>query len=74
MTKYAELTPEAKQRRNRQNAASRARYERTAYTKMTFRIRTDGSDGLAPEQIKHAADQAGLSVNAWILEALRDKL
>ncbi len=72
--KYSELSAEAKQRRNRQNAASRARYEKAAYSKMTFRIRSDGSDGFTPEQIKHAADQAGLSVNAWILEAIRDKL
>lgn len=60
--------------RNRQNAASRARYEAKAYRKYTIRVRTDGGDGYTPEQIAAAAQASGQSVNAWIVEAIRDKL
>lgn len=60
--------------RNRRTAPARNLYNATTYQAITFRLRRDGSDGFTTEQIKHAADQAGLSVNAWILEAIRDKL
>lgn len=60
--------------RNRQNAASRARYEAKAYRKYTIRVRTDGGDGYTPEQVEAAAEAAGQSVNAWIIEAIRDRL
>lgn len=60
--------------RNRSNAASRNRYNAKAYQPVTFRIRQDGSDGITAETIKAAAEAAGMSVNAWIIEAIRDKL
>ena len=60
--------------RNRQNAPSRARYEAKAYRKYTFRVRQDGNDGFTPAQLEAAAERAGMSVNAWIIEAIRDKL
>lgn len=60
--------------RNRQNAPSRARYEAKAYRKYTIRVRQDGADGITPDQIESAAEQAGMSVNAWIIDAIRDKL
>lgn len=63
-----------KTERNRQNAASRARYEAKAYSKLMLRIRQDGSDGMTKEDITRAAERDGLSVNAWILDAIRDKL
>ncbi len=63
-----------KAERNRQNAASRARYEAKAYSKLMLRIRQDGSDGMTKEDITRAAERDGLSVNAWILEAIRDKM
>lgn len=72
--KYSELSKEAKQRRNRQNAASRARYEKSAYKKYSLRIRVDGGDGFTPEQLEATADACGMSINAWILEAIRDKI
>ena len=34
----------------------------------------DGSDGITKYQIRHAAEQCGQSVNAWILDAIRDKI
>lgn len=60
--------------RNRQNAAARARYEAKAYRRYTIRVRTDGGDGFTPEQLETAARASGQSVNAWIIEAIRDKL
>ena len=72
--KYSELSKEAKQRRNRQTAASRARYEKAAYKKYSLRIRVDGGDGFTPEQLEATADACGMSINAWILEAIRDKI
>ena len=63
-----------KAERNRQNAASRARYEAKAYSKLMLRIRQDGSDGMIKDDISRAAERDGLSVNAWILDAIRDKL
>ena len=64
----------SKAERNRQNAASRARYEAKTYDKVTFRLKQDGSDGCTVDQIKAAAARDGLSVNAWIIEAITDKL
>ena len=72
--KYSELSKEAKQRRNRQNAASRARYEKAAYKKYSLRIRSDGGDGFTPDQLEATAAANGQSVNAWLLDAIRDKL
>ena len=72
--KYSELTREQKQRRNRQNAASRAKYEKSAYKKYSLRIRVDGGDGFTPEQLEAAANKEDQSVNSWIIEAIKDKL
>lgn len=63
-----------KAKRNRQNAPSRARYEAKAYRKYTIRARTDGADGFTPEQMEKAAKDAGKSVNAWIVDAIRNSL
>lgn len=71
---YKELSAEQKAKRNRQNAASRGRYEVKTYEKAYLRIRKDGADGVTLEQIKAAARASGQSVNAWIIEALRDRL
>lgn len=42
--------------------------------RITCRIRADGSDGLTKDQIRAAAEREGLSVNAFIIYAIRDKL
>ena len=60
--------------RNRQNAASRARYEAKAYRKYTIRVRTDGTDGATPDQIEATAAQAGQSVNAWVIGAIKGRI
>lgn len=51
------------------NARHLAKLER-----VTFRLHKDGSDGLIKSQIEAAAQAAGQSVNAWIIEAIRDRL
>ncbi|WP_312635121.1 hypothetical protein [Oscillibacter sp.] len=66
--------PADKSTRNKQNAPARARYEAKAYRKYTIRARTDGGDGFTPEQLEAAAEASGQSVNAWIIDAIKDKL
>lgn len=60
--------------RNRRTAPARNLYIATKYDGVTFRLRRDGGDGVTRDQIKAAADAAGLSINAWIIEAIKDKL
>lgn len=69
-----DMTPEQRARINRQNAKSRNAYNRKAYISLTVRIKADGSDGITPDAIRHAAEQAGQSVNQWVLDAIHDKL
>lgn len=60
--------------RNRRTAPARNLRNALTYDNITFRVRRDGSDGMSREQIKAAAQAAGQSVNAWIIEAIRDRL
>lgn len=48
------------------------KWERENNEKITVKLRT-GSDP-SKDQIRAAADACGQSVNAWIIEAIRDKL
>lgn len=52
------------------------KYETKTYDKILIRIRNDGSDnsGLSREAIQKAADAAGMSLNAFILSAVSDKI
>ena len=52
----------------------KARYEAKAYDKMLLRIRKDGADGVTKDQIAAAAQASGQSINAWIIDAIKDKL
>ena len=54
--------------------AVKTAYNRRTYQPITFRIKLDGSDGLTKAQIEAAAARDNLSLNAWIIEAIRDKL
>lgn len=54
--------------------AVKTAYNKRTYQAITFRIKRDGSDGVTQEQIAAAAAADGQSFNAWILEAIRDKL
>ena len=60
--------------RNRRTAPARNKYNAETYDSITFRLRRDGSDGVSRDQIRAAAEASGQSVNAWIIEAIRDKL
>lgn len=48
------------------------KWEHENNEKITVKLRV-GADP-SKEQIKAAADRAGQSVNAWIIDAIRDKL
>lgn len=50
------------------------KWEQANVDKITIKIRADGSQGITKAAIQTAAQRAGLSVNAWILDALRDAL
>lgn len=55
--------------RNRQNAASRARYEAKSYEKITVRFKA--GEG---EKIRKAAEAAGVSFNAYVCDAVRGRM
>ncbi|MET0017131.1 hypothetical protein [Oscillibacter sp.] len=42
--------------------------------RVVFRLHKDGTDGLTKEQIEAAAQASGQSINAWIIDAIKDKL
>lgn len=50
-----------------------AKYEQKAYQNIRLRVRKDDLD-LSLDKIKAAADESGKSVNAFILDAIRDKI
>lgn len=60
--------------RNRRTAPARNRYNAETYEPVTFRLRKDGSDGVTKAQIAAAAAAAGQSVNAWIVDAIKQAL
>lgn len=52
------------------------RFESKAYDKITLRLRKDRPDpsGLSRDSIQAAADAEGKSINAYILEAVKEKM
>ena len=56
---------------NRQNAASRARYEAKTYDKLMLRLR---KDDLSADHVRECAEAAGESVNAYIVRAIRERM
>ena len=60
--------------RNRRTAPARNLYNAKTYDNITFRVRLDGSDGISRDQIKARAAAAGISVNQWIIDAIKDKI
>ena len=60
--------------RNRRTAPARNLYNAKTYDNITFRVRLEGSDGISRDQIKARAAAAGISVNQWIIEAIKDKI
>jgi len=62
----ANKTPESK-------LQATARYH-AKFEQIPFRVRTDGSDGITRESIAQAAEQAGESMNTFIIEAIRQRM
>ena len=54
--------------------AVKTAYNKRNYQAITFRVKLDGTDGVTRTSIAQAAERDGMSVNAWIIEAIRDKL
>ena len=52
------------------------KFESKAYDKITLRLRKDRLDdsGLSRDIIAQAAEKSGMSVNGFILEAIKDKI
>ena len=44
------------------------------FDRVFFRLAKDGSDGLTPDMIKEAAAAKGQSVNAYIIEAIKQRM
>lgn len=49
-----------------------ARYQKKAYDKILLTIRKDGT--MTADMIKEAAQKAGVSVNSYILQAVRRRM
>lgn len=48
------------------------KFEHNTYDKITLRLRRDGD--LTRAKVQESADQAGQSLNAFILEAIKEKI
>ena len=56
------------------STTAKDRWNAKTYVKMTIRIRKDGEDGVTADTIRQRAADDGMSVNAWILDCIRDKI
>lgn len=59
---------------SRAHIEANTRYESKAIDKITFRLRKDGGSGVTREDIQKAAAAAGLSVNEYVLQAVKDRM
>ena len=57
---------------SRAHIEATTRYEHKAYDKITVRLRKDTEP--TRDTITAAADAAGMSLNAYIIEAVKDKM
>lgn len=60
-------------RRKQLRAASR-KYNAKTYDALTIRVRRDGSDGFTLDDLRHAAEQDGESLNAYIVKLISDNI
>lgn len=63
-------TPE----RNKSNRPSVNRYNAKTYASITFRVKKDGSDGFNADDLRNAAERDGMSLNAWIIDLIRENI
>ena len=50
------------------------KYENKAIDKITFRLRKDGGSGITRDDVQKAAADMGLSVNEFVLQAVKEKM
>lgn len=60
-------------RRQQLRAASR-KYNAKTYDMLTIRVKRDGSDGFSLDDLRHAAEQDGESLNAFIVKLISDNI
>ena len=60
-------------RRDQMHRASQ-RYNNRVYEPLTIRVRKDGKDGYTVDDLRHAAERDGMSLNAWITTLIRDNI
>ena len=60
-------------RRQQLRAASR-KYNAKTYDVLTIRVKRDGSDGFTLDDLRHAAEQDGESLNAFIVKLISDNI
>jgi predicted HicB family RNase H-like nuclease len=68
------MSAEEKKRINKSNRPSKNAYNAKKYVAVTFRLRNDGSDGVSADAIRQAAAAEGMTLNAWILELIKDNI
>ena len=56
------------------STTAKDRWNAKTYCKMTIRIRKDGADGVTVDTIRRRAGEDNMSVNAWILDCIKDKI
>jgi len=59
---------------SRAHIEANTRYESKAIDKITFRLRKDGGTGLTRDEVQKAAAAAGVSVNEYVLQAVKEKI
>ena len=52
---------------------SKTKSNRKKYDQLNIRIRKDGADEITAEEIREFADLAGESVNAFVLQAIKER-
>lgn len=50
------------------------KYNRKVYTSLNVRVKSDGSDGFSLDELRACAEAAGESLNAFVLQALRERM
>ena len=60
-------------RRKQLRAASR-KYNAKTYDVLTIRVKRDGSDGFCLDDLRHAAEQDGESLNSFLTKLISDNI
>jgi predicted HicB family RNase H-like nuclease len=57
----------------KKRTVSKDRYNAKSYDRINIRIRKDGSDEITAAEIREFAELAGESINAFVLQAIRER-